>query len=165
MLSGVANQLIDRGTDARRLLARKDLFHPAAVLLQQLQRQEQLTPRGIERQRGDHLRHALGQPGMARQMVDHGRRLRDDPRAEREQRRGGLGDIALQRRHRRHRIVVEIELMLLDQPRQRLDRQAVFVDRLQQFGGNRIALDAAMAGALPACRSTIAAAFRPATAG
>ena len=38
--------------------------------------------------------------------------------------------------------------MLLDQPRQQLDRQAEFADRLQQFGGDRIALDAAMAGAL-----------------
>ena len=36
--------------------------------------------------------------------------------------------------------------MLLDQPRQRLDRKTVFADRLQQFGGDRIALDPAMAG-------------------
>jgi hypothetical protein len=37
--------------------------------------------------------------------------------------------------------------MLLDQPRQRLNRQAEFADRLQQLGRDRIALDAAMAGA------------------
>src|SRR5215216_5735678 len=84
---------------------------------------------------------------MAREMVDHGRRRYRDPCAEREQRRRGVGDIAFQRRHRRHRIVVEVELMLLDQPRQRLDRQAELGDRLQEFGGDRIALDAAMAGA------------------
>ena len=34
MLSGVRRQLIDRGTRPRRLLARKDFFDPAAVLLQ-----------------------------------------------------------------------------------------------------------------------------------
>ena len=34
--------------------------------------------------------------------------------------------------------------MLIDQPRQRLDRQAVRPDRPQQFGGDGIAFDAAM---------------------
>ena len=37
--------------------------------------------------------------------------------------------------------------MLLDQARQRLDRQAEIADHLQQFGRDRIALDAAMARA------------------
>ena len=46
-----------------------------------------------------------------------------NPGAERKQRRRGIVDVAFQRRHGRHRIVVEIELMLVDQPRQPLDRQ------------------------------------------
>ena len=37
--------------------------------------------------------------------------------------------------------------MLIDQARQPLDRQAMIPDRQQQFGRDRIALDAAMAGA------------------
>ena len=37
MLSGVSNQLVDRGSRIWRLFARKHFFHPAAVLLQQLQ--------------------------------------------------------------------------------------------------------------------------------
>jgi hypothetical protein len=37
--------------------------------------------------------------------------------------------------------------VLLDQPRQRVDRQAEFADRVQELGCDRIALDAAMAGA------------------
>ena len=118
-----------------------------------------------QRQLRDHLHDALGEPGMAREMIGRLRRRRRDPRGEREQRRRGLVDIAFQRRHGRHRIVVEIELVLVDQPRQRLDRQAEFADRQQQFGRDRIALDAAMAVRPPACRSTIAAAFRPAAAG
>ncbi len=77
----------------------------------------------------------------------------------------GIVDVAFQRRHGRHRIVVEIELMLVDQPRQPLDRQAAVrgspatvrprPDCPRRRHGRRP----------PACRSTIAAAFRRAAAG
>ena len=40
------------------------------LALQQLQRHEQLAPRGVPRQRGDHLRKALGETGVAREMID-----------------------------------------------------------------------------------------------
>ena len=70
MLLRLADQLIERRAQFRRLLAGKHLFHPAAVLLQQLQRHEQLAPRGIPRQRRDHLRDALREAGMAREMLD-----------------------------------------------------------------------------------------------
>ena len=66
---------------------------------------------------------------------------------QRKQRRRGVVDVAFERRHRRHRVVVEIELVLVDQARQRIDRQAVVADHLQQFGRDRIAFDAAMARA------------------
>ena len=80
----LADQLIDRRARLRRLLARKYLFHAAAVLLQQLQRHEQLAPRGIPRQRRDHLHHALGQAGMAREVIDRLRRPRQRSRAPSE---------------------------------------------------------------------------------
>ena len=46
-----------------------------------------------------------------------------DPAASANSADDGVVDVALQRRHGRHRIVVEIELMLIDQARQPLDRQ------------------------------------------
>ena len=117
------------------------------MLLQHLQRHEQLAPRGIPRQRRHHLGHALRQSGVAREMFDPVGPAPGDPGAERKQRRRGIVDIAFQRRHGRHRIVVEIELMLVDQARQPLDRQVPVLDHKPQLGRNRIALDAAMAGA------------------
>ncbi len=84
---------------------------------------------------------------MAREVLDLGGLAATDPGAERKQRAGGIVDVAFQRRHGRHRIVVEIELVLVDQPRQPLDRQTAAADRQHQFGRHRVALDAAMAGA------------------
>ncbi|MGX0962837.1 hypothetical protein AB7M63_003286 [Bradyrhizobium japonicum] len=52
-------------------------------------------------------------------------------RCEAKQCRTGRVQIALQSRHGRHRIVVEIELMLVGEQRQRLDRQVEIVDRAQ----------------------------------
>ena len=76
MLPRLADQLIDRRARLRRLLARKNFFHPAAVLLQQLQRHEQLAPRRIPRQSRDHLHQALGETGVAREMIGRLRRPR-----------------------------------------------------------------------------------------
>ena len=70
MLPRLADQLIQRRAQFRRLLAGEHLLHAAAVLLQQLQRHEQLPPRGVERQRRDHLRDALRQAGVAREVID-----------------------------------------------------------------------------------------------
>src|SRR6266700_236567 len=139
--------MIERGTHSWRLLAREYLLDVAAVLLQHLQRHEQLPPRSIERQTGDHLRQPLRQSGMPRQMLDFRGRPGGDPRGEHEQCRHGVIDIAFECRHGRHRIVVEIELVLFDQPRQRLDRQTEMANRQQQFGRHRITLDATMADA------------------
>ena len=161
----LADQLIDRRARSRRLLAGKDLFEAAAVLSQKLQRHEQLPPRGVERQRRNRLHHAVGKAGMAREVIDRLRRPHQETGAAGKQRRGGVVGITFQRRQRRHRVVVEIELVLLDQPHQPFDRQPPGPDRPQQFGGDRIALDAAVVFARAACRSTIAGASRPAAAG
>ena len=90
------------------------------------------------------MRDAHGETGVAREVIDLFRGARGHARGEHKQRgRGGVG-IAFQRGHRWHRIVVQIELMLCDQPRQPFDGQAEIPDRQQQFGGDRIALDAAV---------------------
>ena len=49
------------------------------MVLQQLLRHEQLTPRGVQWQRRYHLRHALGQSGVTREMLDLFGRARGDP--------------------------------------------------------------------------------------
>ena len=144
MVARLADQLIKRRAQIWRLPAREHLLHTAAVALKQLQRYEQLAPRSIERQCRDHLHHALRKPGVAREVLDLGGLLSRDRGAEREQRSGGVVDVALQRRHGRHRIVVEIELMLVDEPRQPFDRQAAAPDCMPEFGRDRIALDTAM---------------------
>ena len=59
MPARLADELIQRRAQLRRLLAREHLFHAAAVALQQLQRHEQLPPRCIDRQCRDHPHQAL----------------------------------------------------------------------------------------------------------
>ncbi len=60
---------------------------------------------------------------------------------------GGI-QVILQHGEVRHRIIVEIELPRFDQPAQRRCRQAVGVDRPEQFGGDRVAGLPAMGGAV-----------------
>jgi len=82
MPARLVEQLAQRRAQPWGLLAREDLLDPAAVALQQLLRHEQLTPRGIPRQCRYHLRHALGQSGVTREMLDLFGRARSDPRPQ-----------------------------------------------------------------------------------
>src|SRR5205814_7021441 len=50
-------------------------------------------------------------------------RANDDPCSQREQRSARVAEIAIQCGHRGHRIVVEIELMLVDQACEAIDRK------------------------------------------
>jgi len=70
MSAGLGDQLTQRGAQCWGFLACKNLFYRAAVLLQQLQRQEQLAPRRILRQRRNHLHHPVCEAGVAREMLD-----------------------------------------------------------------------------------------------
>jgi len=65
-------------------------------------------------------------------------------RAASENSAAGVADVTLQRRHCRHRVIIEIELVFLDQSRQSFDRKIEVADHLQQLGRDRIALHAAM---------------------
>src|SRR5580698_6482688 len=113
MSARLVDKLIERGAQFWILLARKYLFRAAAMALQQLHRHKQLTPRCIERKRRHHLGYALGKTGMAREVLDLVGCFTGNSRRERKQYRRGVVDITLQRRHGRHRVVVEVELMLL----------------------------------------------------
>ena len=64
----IADQLIERCTEFWGLFACKYFLDAAAVAFQQLQRHEQLPPRRIQRQCRDHLRDALRQSGVAREV-------------------------------------------------------------------------------------------------
>src|SRR5205814_10280893 len=71
-------------------------------------------------------------------------RANDDPCSQREQRSARVAEIAIQCGHRGHRIVVEIELMLVDQACEAIDRKGEALHRQQQFSGDGIAFDTAM---------------------
>lgn len=131
MLLGFAHELAEHRMQIWRLLAGEHVLHLAAMGRQQLLRQEQLPVRRVARQICNHLRDALGEPGMPCDMLGRLRRQRHDPRREGKQCRTGRVQITLQSRHGRHRIVVEIELMLVGEQRQRLDRQVEITDRTQ----------------------------------
>src|ERR1700688_3009720 len=84
---------------------------------------------------------------MPRQMLDLTRRRPHHRRCQRKQGRRSVVDVTFKRGHGRHRIVVEIELMLLDQAREPLHWQSIAADGQQQFGCNWISLDAAVSAA------------------
>jgi len=74
----LAQQLIESGAQFPSFFASEHFLDPATVVLQYLLRHEQLTPRSIQRQRRHHLRDALCQARVAREMLDLFRRLPGD---------------------------------------------------------------------------------------
>src|SRR6185437_7582847 len=69
MLAGFVEQFVDRGAQTWGLPSGKDFVDAAAVFLQELLRNEQLSPRGIVRQRDNDPDKSVGEPGVSREMV------------------------------------------------------------------------------------------------
>ena len=144
MLPGLPTQLGQHGPDHRRGLGSEHLLLAEPMPGEEIERNEQLPAGGIPGQRGDQVQDALGKSGMMSEMIDVGHRANDDPCSQREQRSARVAEIAIQCGHRGHRIVVEIELMLVDQACEAIDRKGEALHRQQQFSGDGIAFDTAM---------------------
>jgi len=111
----------ERGVQLRRCMAGVDVLDPDAVTFEQFERNIDLPARGMVRDGPKDAGDCVGNPDMLGSectiVVAN-----NDPCRQPEHRRLGLAAIRLERRERRHRIVIQIEGMRLDQVEQRRDR-------------------------------------------
>ena len=116
-------------------LAGKDIVGPNAVAFEEFGRQVKPMPRGVKGKSADEAGHAVSQAGGVRD-----RACIDAQNLRRQRHHRGrcpLG-IALQLGNLRHRLVVEIEAVGIDQILQLAGRQPMPLDDAKQRGGDRM---------------------------
>jgi len=124
MAASFGSQPGERGVQWRQCVTGIDVLDPGAVTIQQVERHIDLPPRGMSRERPQHISKRVGNsdvPGAnckrAVVIIDN------DARRQIKHRRLGFAPIRLQRGERRHWIIIDVERMRLDQVEQRLHRQ------------------------------------------
>jgi len=129
-----------RGVQLGSILPRLDLFACDAVPRQQVERHEELAAREIPRKAAQALRHAAGdsgRPGGGGDRIGVVRGLKN-LRRQCEQGPGSALRIGVEIGKARHRVIVEIERMGIDQRDKRPRRQGVRRDRIEKRSRDRI---------------------------